>query len=95
MKEKKAVIIGSLNYDIILKQKRLPKIGETYTADSITMCGGGKGANQAVQLGKLGGRVFMAGCVGMDTFGEELISNLNKYNVDTRYIKFVHPLLRL
>lgn len=42
MKEKKAVIIGSLNYDIILKQKRLPKIGETFVADSITMCGAEK-----------------------------------------------------
>jgi ribokinase len=87
MKSDKAIVIGSLNYDIILKQKRLPKIGETFTADSITMCGGGKGANQAVQLAKLGGKVFMAGCVGRDTFGSELLSNLDKYNVDTRYIK--------
>ena len=87
MKSDKAIIIGSLNYDIILKQKRLPQIGETLTADSITMCGGGKGANQAVQLAKLGGKAFMAGCVGKDTFGSELLSNLGKYNVDTRYIK--------
>ena len=87
MKEKKAVIIGSLNYDIILKQKRLPKIGETFVADSITMCGGGKGANQAVQLSKLGGKAFMAGCVGNDKFGEELLSNLQKHNVNTDNVK--------
>ena len=87
MKEKKAVIIGSLNYDIILKQKRLPKIGETFVADSITMCGGGKGANQAVQLSKLGGKAFMAGCVGNDKFGDELISNLQKNNVNTDNVK--------
>ena len=87
MKEKKAVIIGSLNYDIILKQKRLPKIGETFVADSITMCGGGKGANQAVQLSKLGGKAFMAGCVGTDKFGEELLSNLQKHNVNTDNVK--------
>ena len=88
MKEKKAVIIGSLNYDIILKQKRLPKIGETFVADSITMCGGGKGANQAVQLSKLGGKAFMAGCVGNDKFGEELLSNLQKHNVNTDNVKY-------
>ena len=87
MKEKKAVIIGSLNYDIILKQKRLPKIGETFVADSITMCGGGKGANQAVQLSKLGGKAFMAGCVGNDKFGVELLSNLQKHNVNTDNVK--------
>ena len=87
MKEKKAVIIGSLNYDIILKQKRLPKIGETFVADSITMCGGGKGANQAVQLSKFGGKAFMAGCVGTDKFGEELLSNLQKHNVNTDNVK--------
>ena len=87
MKEKKAVIIGSLNYDIILKQKRLPKIGETFVADSITMCGGGKGANQAVQISKLGGKAFMAGCVGNDKFGEELLSNLQKHNVNTDNVK--------
>ena len=87
MKEKKAVIIGSLNYDIILKQKRLPKIGETFVADSITMCGGGIGANQAVQLSKLGGKAFMAGCVGNDKFGDELISNLQKNNVNTDNVK--------
>ena len=87
MKEKKAVIIGSLNYDIILKQKRLPKIGETFVADSITMCGGGKGANQAVQLSKLGGKAFMAGCVGNDKFGDELLSNLQKHNVNIDNVK--------
>ena len=86
MKDKKALIIGSLNYDIILKQKRLPKIGETFTADSVTMCGGGKGANQAVQLSKLGGEALLAGCVGNDTFGNELLMNLNKYNVNTDYV---------
>ena len=47
-------VIGSLNYDIIMKQKRMPLQGETYTADSITYSGGGKGANQAVQCAKLG-----------------------------------------
>ena len=43
-------VIGSLNYDIIMKQKRMPLQGETYTADSITYSGGGKGDNQAVQF---------------------------------------------
>ena len=54
-------VIGSLNYDIIMKQKRMPLLGETYTADSITYSGGGKGANQAVQCAKLGIDTIMWG----------------------------------
>ena len=49
MKEKYIVVIGSMNYDVLFKQQRLPMKGETYTADSVSFCGGGKGANQAVQ----------------------------------------------
>ena len=41
----KVVVIGSLNYDICLKQKALPKEGETCFADSVSYCSGGKGAN--------------------------------------------------
>ena len=45
---KKIVVIGSLNYDIILKIPRLPECGETLPADQAGFSAGGKGANQAV-----------------------------------------------
>lgn len=75
-------VIGSLNYDIIMKQKRMPLQGETYTADSITYSGGGKGANQAVQCAKLGIDTIMVGKVGRDTFGDSLVEKLKDYGVD-------------
>ena len=75
-------VIGSLNYDIIMKQKRMPFQGETYTADSITYSGGGKGANQAVQCAKLGIDTIMVGKVGRDTFGDSLVEKLKDYGVD-------------
>jgi len=85
--EKNAVtIVGSINYDIILKQKRLPEIGETFTADSVTFCGGGKGANQAVQCAKLGLESYMVGKVGNDQFGSELIATMKKYGLNTDYV---------
>ncbi len=87
MKNNSIIVIGSLNYDIILKQKRFPKIGETYTADSITFCNGGKGANQAVQASKLGADTIMIGCIGNDNFGTELIKGLEKYKVNINYIR--------
>lgn len=75
-------VIGSLNYDIIMKQKRMPLLGETYTADSITYSGGGKGANQAVQCAKLGVDTIMVGKVGRDSFGDTLVDKLKDYGVD-------------
>ncbi|MBT2733528.1 ribokinase [Bacillus sp. ISL-7] len=82
-------VVGSLNFDIIFKQKKLPAIGETYSADNISFCSGGKGANQAVQCAKLGLKTYLVGKIGEDYFGEVLKQNLSKYGVDTTYITTV------
>ncbi|MBS4223326.1 ribokinase [Lederbergia citrea] len=79
-------VIGSINYDIIFKQKRLPAIGETLSADNVTFSCGGKGANQAVQCAKLGLKTYMVGKIGNDNFGSELLSNMEKYGLNTTYI---------
>ncbi|MEH7252799.1 ribokinase [Neobacillus niacini] len=86
MENNKVAVIGSLNYDIVLKQERLPEIGETITVDGVSFCGGGKGANQAVQCAKLGLETYMIGSVGNDHYGTILIDSLKKYNVKTDYI---------
>ena len=83
----KVVVIGSLNYDICLKQKALPKEGETCFADSVSYCSGGKGANQAVQAAKLGIPTYMVGCVGRDHMGSFLLDSLKKYRVNTDFIR--------
>ncbi|MGE5604858.1 MAG: ribokinase [Bacteroidota bacterium] len=87
MKENIITVIGSLNYDILFKQKRLAQKGETITADSVTFASGGKGANQAVQCAKLGVQTYLVGAVGKDAFGEYLIEQLRKYGVNTDYIQ--------
>lgn len=86
MKNNTVTVIGSLNFDIIFKQARLPQIGETYTADSVTFCGGGKGANQAIQCSKLGLETFMVGKVGEDHNGSVLMESVKKYGVDISHI---------
>jgi ribokinase len=86
MKNNKVAVIGSLNYDIVLKQDRLPEIGETITVDGVDFCAGGKGANQAVQCAKLGLETYMIGSVGNDHFGTMLLNSLKKYKVKTDYI---------
>lgn len=87
--KRKVVVIGSLNYDVCLKQERLPEEGETYFADSVTYCCGGKGGNQAVQSAKLGVPTYMVGCIGTDSSGVILKDNLNLYGVKTDYLKTV------
>ncbi|QQO10589.1 ribokinase [Breznakiella homolactica] len=81
------LVIGSLNYDYILRTDHLPQRGETLTALSYQTCSGGKGANQAVQCAKLGLQTFMAGAVGNDAMGDFLLENLAEYGVDTGSIK--------
>lgn len=85
----KVVVIGSLNYDIILKTDRMPLKGETHNAQSATCCCGGKGGNQAAQCAKLGIQTIMAGHVGNDRNGDLLIQGLKSHGVDTTYIKRV------
>jgi ribokinase len=88
-KESRILVIGSLNYDIILEQERLPEKGETYTVDRVTTGGGGKGANQAVQAAKMGIKTTMFGALGQDPFGDYLHRQLAAYGVDTTQIRRV------
>lgn len=89
MTEKKVVVIGSLNYDVCLKQGHLPEEGETCFADRVEYCSGGKGANQAVQAAKLGVPAYMVGCIGTDGQGTFLKETIESYGVRTDYLKVV------
>ena len=79
---KKILVIGSLNMDTVLEVSYLPQTGETISGQSLTQNPGGKGANQAYAIGKLGGNVTMIGAVGVDAAGNELLENLKSVNVD-------------
>ena len=52
-KKNKIIVLGSINTDISIKGKRLPKPGETIYAEKISYTGGGKGANQAIAASRL------------------------------------------
>ena len=62
----KLAVVGSINMDMIVTAERVPAKGETIPGDSISYIPGGKGANQAVAMAKLGAEVEMFGCVGDD-----------------------------
>jgi ribokinase len=81
------VVVGSLNMDLVVRTSRIPKPGETILgAGDLQMIPGGKGANQAYGSAQLGADVAMVGRVGNDVFGETLIQNLSKIDVDTSFI---------
>lgn len=80
-------VCGSLNMDLVCTAPRIPKPGETILGYEFITKEGGKGANQAVALGRLGLPTLMIGCVGSDAFGEALLRSLKNSGVDTSMIK--------
>ncbi len=62
----KIVVIGSINTDMVVRTNHIPAPGETILGNSFFITGGGKGANQAVAIAKLGGYAYMVGKVGSD-----------------------------
>lgn len=83
------LVVGSLNYDLILRSDRLPAAGETITGAVLTESCGGKGANQAVAAARFsksleegGPRVCFAGAVGDDLFGQRQLDQLQADGVD-------------
>ena len=83
---KSICVIGSLNMDLVVKVEDRPKGGQTVIGGEFKEVPGGKGANQAVAMARLGGKVNMIGKVGKDGFGETLLNALKNDNVNTEYI---------
>src|SRR5258708_22575736 len=81
------LVVGSINMDLVVQVSRLPVLGETLLgAGSLKLVPGGKGANQAVAMARLGAPVAMAGRLGSDPFGEALLRSLRADNVNTDLI---------
>jgi ribokinase len=84
MKEQPAIaVLGSINMDIVVSVKQHPLPGETIHGSEPMYSPGGKGANQAVAAAKSGIKVKMAGAVGTDGHGRDLMASLDGYGVDT------------
>ena len=86
---KKIFVVGSLNSDLVIHAPYMPVGGETLRGSDFATNNGGKGANQACACAKLGGEIYMCGCVGNDSFGQGLIDSLSKDGVHTDFIRKV------
>lgn len=87
MPERPILVVGSLNMDQVVHVPHVPALGETILgAGSLKLVPGGKGANQAVAMARLGAPVRMAGRIGEDPFGRRLIQALQADGVETGLI---------
>lgn len=82
----KVVVVGSLNMDLVARAQRLPRAGETLPGEAFFTAPGGKGANQAVAVARLGGSVAMVGNVGDDAYGQQLRKALEREGVDCQAV---------
>ncbi len=87
---KKLAVVGSVNMDMVVRVDRFPSPGETRTGDGFRVVPGGKGANQAVALGRLGADVWMAGMVGDDASGETYLRNFRENGVGVGALGIAH-----
>ena len=82
-------VIGSSNYDVLLKVNEIPVAGETMLARGMETGFGGKGANQAMTIAKLGANIKFFTCIGNDIFGKLYLDNFRKSNINLEFIEVI------
>ncbi len=84
----RVLVFGSINTDVVVYVKRLPRPGETVSGGTFATFPGGKGANQAVAAARAGcAAVEMHGCVGDDAFGRERLASFAATGVSTAGVR--------
>lgn len=82
----KIVVIGSSNTDLVVNTDRAPEGGETVLGNGFAVNHGGKGANQAVAVSRIGGTVSFISKVGNDTFGSQMRRHYEDEGMDVSYV---------
>lgn len=80
-------VVGSCNVDLVVRCRQLPRAGETVLGDDVVRFAGGKGANQAVAMARLGGDVVFVGSLGLDEFGDFSLEALSRSGVDVSMVR--------
>ncbi|MCE5190989.1 MAG: ribokinase [Actinomycetia bacterium] len=76
------VVVGSINVDRSMGVPSAPERGATLLGEGVRRGPGGKGANQAVALARLGRSVAMIGAVGQDADGDWMLGMLVAEGID-------------
>lgn len=80
------LVVGSSNTDMVIKAAHLPRAGETILGGTFFMNPGGKGANQAVAIARLGGSVTFVCKTGSDIFGHQSQQLFEEEGINTSYV---------
>lgn len=83
---KPIVVVGSINQDLVVAAPHIPGAGETIIGTDFQVHPGGKGANQAVAVARLGYPVHMIGRLGDDAVGAQMRAHLQQSGVGTEAI---------
>jgi ribokinase len=83
------VVVGSVNLDLVARVTRLPAGGDTVTAVDYDRVPGGKGANQALAVRRLGADVALLAAVGDDEAAGEALALLAADGVDLSGVRRV------
>ena len=81
----KGIVVGSANTDLIIHVDKLPSLGNTEVGYGFMRGPGGKGANQAVCLSKMGVDTHFIGRFGKDEFSNILIDDIGKFGIHLTY----------
>ena len=82
----KILVVGSSSIDLVLNTEKYPQANETVMAVRSETFFGGKGANQAVGTARLGANTMFIGCVGMDSFGQQILRNLVDEGINVSFV---------
>ena len=89
--KQKILVIGSANLDFSMNLYKLPEAGETVKDDGgVAYIPGGKGANAAIALSRLGAESVLCAKLGADVHGQKLYNYYKEIGLNTTYIKVDH-----
>jgi len=82
----KILTVSSANMDLNMRVSEAPKKGQTILGGEYKYVSGGKGANSATTVAKLGGTSVFCAALGNDANGETLKSIYKRDNIVTDHI---------
>ena len=91
MSKKRVLVIGSSNLDFVMNMYKLPQVGESIVDNGgVAYIPGGKGANAAIALSRLGAESVLCAKLGADVHGQKLYNYYKEIGLNTSYIKVDH-----
>ncbi len=80
------LVVGLVTVDLIYYLNKLPDKGIKYVSEKQILSTGGNASNASIAISRLGGSVTFISTIGNDFFGNYILNELKKENIDTNNI---------